>query len=459
MIASFLLANGIGVVSAESLLIRNSFKIKFIIAVLRLIYEQSNDIVLEEVRMFLKINDNYELVKLTAMLKELAVLPVYDLCESIIRKFGLNSTTDPYIQFFLDVVLKFSIKTSHSAVDFLDYWKKNNKKFSISVPEALNAVKVLTIHKAKGLQFPVVILPFAQESRSNTKTYLWVDLDKTVAPGLETAILRSDKDMEATVYEPHFRDEQEKSMLDLLNLLYVAMTRPEEQLYILTSFVTVKSDSLDSLPKFFTHFLQVKGLFEAEKSCYEFGIRTHHLPKKDKVILEPIVLNEFISSDWKGKVNIRYRAPQSWDAESAVSKTDWGNRIHTILSYLISAQDIPQVLDRAITTGLIESKDYDHVADLLMRIVQHQQLKDCYDGQFKIKTEPEILVPGGTFYRPDRVVVINNSIIIIDYKSGTYRPEHARQLSTYSGYMAAMGYENIKCLLVYLEPVIKVIEV
>ena len=458
-IAGFLLANGIDVVSTESLLIRNSLKIRFIIAILRMLFEPPNEIVREEVRLFLQTNGLAELDQPFRIFEKLSVLPIYDLCETIVRRFGLNQSADPYLQFFLDVVLKFASKTSHNAIDFLEFWAKNSQKFSISVPEELDAVKVMTIHKAKGLQFPLVILPFAQEYRKNTKTYLWVDLDETVAPGLETAIIRSDKEMEETVYRGLYEDEQEKSMLDLINVLYVAMTRPEEQLYILTSDPPAQYETLDSLPKFFEHFLKTENLYTQEQSRYEFGVCIDHLDVKHKEKLEVIVLNEFISSDWRKKINIRTRAPHSWDPDNPVRKTDLGIRLHTILSWIKTIGDISEALRRAVTTGLMEVAEVERLSATLLSVIQHPDLEECFSVKVKIKTEPEILLPQGTFYRPDRVAIIDGKVIIVDYKTGKQRPEHAMQLIKYAGYVTEIGYKTIKCLLVYLEPEVKVIEI
>lgn len=456
-IAGFLLANGVDVVSAESLLIRNSLKIRFIISFLRLLYEPPNEIVREEVRLYLQSRQHNELDQPGKVFENLTVLPIYDLCETIIRRFDLSQSADPYLQFFLDVVLKFSAKTSYNAIDFLEFWEKNSARFSITVPEELDAVKVMTIHKAKGLQFPIVILPFAQEYRKNTKTYLWVELDESVAPGLETAILRSDKDMEATVYKDLYQDEQEKSMLDLLNILYVAMTRPEERLFILTSLPPAQSEAVDSLPKFFGYFLKAEGLFAEEQRQYEFGTLTDHSEANQKEKPEALVLNEFISSDWQKKINIRTSAPHSWDADNPLRNADFGNRIHKILSWIKTADDISTAIERAEITGLIESTDVERISKTLLSVIHHPDLADCFLKQAKIKTEPEILLPHGIFYRPDRVVIIQNAVIIIDYKTGSQRPEHALQLNQYAGYIAEMGYNNIKCLLVYLEPEVKVI--
>ncbi len=458
-IARFLIEQGVDVVSAESLLLSNSPKVRFLIAYLKFLFEPRNDIVIAEIRQFLRHAEIVTDSKWEQGRDEFSVLPVYDLCEALIRYYQLNSTLDPYLQFFLDAVLKFTVKISTGASEFLDWWDKNSAKLSIIVPEELNAVRVMTIHKAKGLEFPLVILPFAQETRKNTKSYLWVDLEPDVASGLETAILQSDKEMESTVYQNLFVDERQKSMLDLLNLLYVSMTRPEERLYILTKFPPKKQDEISSLPGFFQLFLQNENIWVEGQSQYEFGLSSGHVEKAARHTTETITRHKVISTDWRDKIKIRMRAPQMWDMENPVQQSQWGNRIHTLLSWITTGTDVPLVLDKGLLTGLISNAERENVEKILWSILSEPMLTRLFSDQVRVKTEAEILLPEGSFYRPDRIVFDNNQVTILDYKSGKPHVNHGEQLKKYAGYIAEMGYSNIRRALVYLEPKVKVVEV
>jgi hypothetical protein len=458
-IARFLLEQGVDVVSSESLLIANSPKVRFVIAFLRFLFEPRNDIVIAEIRMYLTQTCTKDLNNWQSMYDDLVLLPVYDLCEELIRKFNLNMKPDIYLQFFLDAVLKFSVKISTAAVEFIDWWEKNRNKLSIIVPEGVDAVRVMTIHKAKGLQFPMVILPFAQESRKNTKTYIWVDLDNTIAPGLETAILRSDKEMESTVYRPLFIDERQKSMLDLVNVLYVAMTRPEERLYILTKFPPKKKVEPDSLPSFFDFYLKNEGIWVEEQWLYAFGTKVPYVPKALSGELVTIQPENVISSDWRQKIEIRLRAPLMWDMDQPTMKSQWGNRIHTLLSWIKTGKDVSMALEKGTLTGLIEHGERDKMEKILLSVINNPQLERFFSDEVKVKTEAEILVPEGSFYRPDRVVFDGDSVTILDYKSGKRKESHADQLITYASYIAEMGCSQINRTLVYLDPEVQVVHV
>ena len=327
------------------------------------------------------------------------------------------------------------------------------------IPKELNAVRVMTIHKAKGLEFPLVILPFASESLKNTKTYLWVDLENDVASGLETAILRTTMDMESTVYKNLFEDERQKSMLDLLNLLYVSMTRPEERLFILTKFPPKKQKEISSLSTFFQYYLQQENIYVEGQSQYAFGLKTNHVEKIGKLKTTTITQHHVISTDWRKKIEIRMRAPQRWDIENPVQKSQWGSRIHTLLSWVTTGGDIPFVLEKASLTGLIDNSERENVEKILWSVISHPLLVKLFSDQVKVKMEAEILLPEGSFYRPDRVVFDLDRVTILDYKSGKPNDKHAEQLIKYSGYIEQMGYKNIHRVLVYLDPQVRVVKV
>ena len=458
-IARFLLEQGVSVVSSESLLIANSPKVRFIIAFLRFLFEPRNDIVIAEIRMYLDQNGARDEGRWLSGRDDLTILPVYDLCEELIRRYGLNTKPDIYLQFFLDAVLKFSVKISTGAAEFLNWWEKKRGDLSVVVPEGIDAIRVMTIHKAKGLQFPLVILPFAHEKRKITREYLWVDLDKHVAPGIDLTLLRSEQGMEKTVYAHLYRDEQEKSMLDLLNVLYVAMTRPEEQLYILTRVPPKKKMDPDSWPSFFELFLKNDGIWIEDQSVYEFGEKIAHTSRAVIDEISAIRLENVISSDWRNKIEIRLRAPQMWDIDLPVNKSQWGTRIHTLLSWVITGNDIPGALGKGILSGLIEQNDLTGVERLLWSVIRNPLLESFFGPDVKVKTEPEILIPEGSFYRPDRVVFDGNRVTILDYKSGKPRDSHADQIRTYAGYISGMGYSEVNCMLVYLEPEVQVVKV
>ncbi len=457
LVARHLIAAGIEVVSADSLLLVNSAGVRFLVSCMRYLFEPENDIVKTEISEYIRREIPEGTVARELGKERYEFLPVYDLCESLIRDFGLRTDNDPYLQFFLDAVLKFTIRVSPGSSEFLEWWDKNKLKHSITVPEELDAVRVITIHKAKGLEFPVVILPFAHDSRTNTREYLWVDLDDGMATGITSALVHTDSRLESTRYAGLLEEEKQKSMLDLVNLLYVATTRPEDRLYLLSRRPPAREEEIHSLPGFFRLFLKSVEAWEEGRSVYTFGSCTPVEKTGQQEFRETLRPDLSLSADWRDRILIRRRASEAWDLDNPAGKVGWGNRIHTLLSWLNTANDLDFVIARGMQAGLLDLSEREHASRILMTLISHPSLRSLYGDGITAKTETEILLRDGTFLRPDRVVFDGERVVVVDYKTGLPMPEHAAQMRRYAGCLRDMGYPGVETRLVYLEPEIRVV--
>jgi len=457
-VARFLLEQGIQVVSSDSLLLRNSPGVRFLISCLRFLFQPDNEVIREEIRSFLKgrTTADGELAEIPRGRYEF--LPLYDLSEGIIRDFGLGMETDPFLQFFLGAILRFTVQISTDPVEFLEWWDKNERKQSILVPEELDAVRVMSIHKSKGLEFPVVILAYADDTRKNTRQHLWVDLEEDVAPGLPAAILRTDSEMEGTVFQDILEEEKQKSMLDMVNLLYVALTRAEERLYILTRKPPAKADVIQSLPAFFRLFLQMEGVWTDEETHYVFGVPEAKMQSTETETVPAIRPDLPRTTEWRSRIRIRRRAAQGWNIDDPESSTHRGTRIHTLLSWLSHETLIQEVISKGLRSGLIGEEDRAEAERVLLSVVSHPDLRHLFREGVTVKAEAEILLPDGTFFRPDRVVFDGNRVVILDYKTGKAKPEHDRQMEQYCDCLRKMGHHQISSFLVYLEPKVRVVK-
>jgi ATP-dependent exoDNAse (exonuclease V) beta subunit len=265
--------------------------------------------------------------------------------------------------------------------------------------------------------------------------------------------------MESTVFKSLFVDERQKSMLDLLNLLYVSMTRSGERLYILTKFPSVKQEEISSLPGFFKLYLQQVNLWIEGLAQYSFGAKTVHLPKIAKAETRTIIQEDMISTDWRKKIELRMKAPLNWDMDEPAQNSQWGSTLHEVLSGIVTGNDIAFAIEKASLAGLIMNSDLGKVEKILLSVVSNPLLSRLFSDEVKVRTEVEILLPEGSFYRPDRVVFDKEFVTILDYKTGKPNSKHGDQLLKYAGYIGDMGYRNIKCLLVYLGDDLSVVEV
>lgn len=470
--ARFLLEQGISVVSSESLLLSSSEHVNLLLSLLRYLTDETNTIAAAEITRWLckhcytEKDLHKELVELTRTkkpellryyLKEkspetsfsyLSHLPVYEIIEKLVGLF-LGDQPDPYIQFFLDQVLNFSTKKGNNILDFLEWWEQNKHKFSIIVPETHNAVRILTIHKSKGLEFPVVIYPFANEKADLRNKLLWVDLNHDKVDGLPTAIVNSTAVLEETGHATEYIAEKNKTRMDVYNLLYVALTRPVNRLYILSEQLDPRYNSPDSIASLFKEFLKSTGQFEDSKTVYEFGEpATYH--SKQEVTGASLELSTFQSHDWRDRIAISRQSEQVWGVDTErEQKLKYGNLIHETLSRIKTASELPKALSFMQEEGFIKNKEAKELEGVLTSLLSQPQIAALFAEGQKVKTEADILLDDGSWLRPDRVIIEGNKIKLVDFKTGTEQEDHHQQLLKYEALLHQMGFSEVEKYLVY----------
>ncbi len=483
-IANYLTENGVEIISSETLLLKNSAKVNFIIDLLIYIQQQSDKEAKLEVLYFLYehlalVEDKHLFFKnsidlpVAAFFKKLTdygvdfdyhqfiQLPFYESVEAIIRGFKLTKSSDAYLQFFLDEVLKFTQKKSDGIQGFLDLWEDKKEKLSIVVPEGKNAVQIMTIHKSKGLEFPVVIFPYDLDIYKEINPKVWYPIeDKSNYNDFESLLINYNKTLEQTgaLGTALYQEKRNELELDSFNLLYVTLTRAIEQLYIISE--TKKSaDEPRWYSQFFVHFLMAKGVFNEQQSSYEFG-QKQRVSHKTSSATSSYELETFISSPWQNHdINVAVNATLFWDPEKQESIA-FGNLIHEILSKIKTEDDVEEAVERYVNMGYIQKGDLAEIKRILYEVVRHSELESYFQQNNTVYNEREILTATKEIIIPDRLVLNEqNKATIIDYKTGKPDKKYHSQLNKYAEVISELNIEVKKKLLVYIGEVVSVEEV
>ena len=481
-IAQYLIENEISIVSKESLLLINSVEIQITEKMLRLICTE-NDFQ-TRVQLLVQLHQNQLLQNVTelhTLIQEVIQLPlyqffeslqpygvdfelskarsmsIYDLVEYIYRSLHLiRPEKNAYLQYFLDFCLAYSVRKGNFLLDFLMYWDEKKAKESIVTPDALNAVQIMTIHKSKGLQFPVVILPFADWDAFKEKNpKIWMPLDKEKFHNFENFYVDANKDLASDngIGAELIQQNLDQAQLDSLNLLYVATTRAEERLYIASNCDCNKTTGeTTTIFYYLKKLLEEKNIFQPDVLTYSFGNKIHTQKPKKEVNIQNI---QFHSTDWRTILEISKTAPLYWntDAESVV---EYGNTIHQLLSYIKYKDEIEKVIDNHIDTGLVASSEREILLQLVRQIVEHPSLNQYFERNQIVYNEREIAVKG-KLYRPDRINIQDKNVTIIDYKTGIKQEKYKRQLNDYAHAMQELGYTIKELILVYIHETIEVV--
>ena len=478
LIAGYLLERGINVISAESLLLSSSPNVNFLIACLSILNNPKDKISLTEITRYListgKTNEKDLNKVLTGQLSEtneiipvigipwqkLLNMPLYEMAEELIRFFKLGRPYDPYLQFFLDAIISFTNRNHGSLSEFLEWWQENKEKLSIVLSEGQEAVRILTIHKAKGLEFPVVLYPFADEKFIDSlKKRIWVDFIHEELPALKASLVDTSQKLQDTVFEKEYREEMEQAEFDTINLLYVAMTRPTDRLYLMSHLPSIPKDGIEkNIAQLFVSYLKKLELWQDGKYIYECGDGDIYPDQERDRPADSFKLDNMVSVPWRDRLLLSTNAPQVWNLESPGKNRDWGNLIHFLLAKIRYQDEVESQVELAQVQGLIDSKDVGLITGMIETILKHPILAPYYSKEWKVRNEADI-IDGGKAYRPDRLAFRNRDVVVIDYKTGRKEAKHTDQVNLYAKKLTQISYNVRGKYLVYIGEAIKVEEV
>jgi len=378
---------------------------------------------------------------------------LYEAVEVIISKFINPKNNNAYIQYFLDIVLERDLRNQAGISDFLDYWDKNSEKFSIPSPEGKNAVRIMTIHKSKGLEFPVVIMPFAEEDYSRKpKDKLWLNAEEADF-GLPKVLIDNSSSVEGfgEAASLVYNGKKQEELLDNINVLYVALTRAEEQLYVISGMNLSKKGEIptNNMAAFFINYLNEKGQFDVNKFQYEFGnpqklSAPTAISEEGKTI--PLVAEILDPKN----IKIAQRESLMWGTQQQQA-IEYGNVVHEILSFVKTKNDIGLAIVKAVENGLITDLQRDTVFETITEILEHPELQFYFAEDNKVLNEQTIIRKESGTVKPDRMVLRdNNEVMILDYKTGLHQNKYKLQLENYQHAIEQMGYKVSKKALVYI---------
>jgi len=481
-IANYLTQKNIAIVSSETLLIKKNKHVNFIINLVSFLKESKDNEakfnvleflyhhleIQEEKHDFIKNRIDLEPIDFFKTLENNQIFyafqnfyqsPFYESIEEIIRSFKLIKTSDAYVQFFLDFVFEYTQRKSQNELDFLEYWEQKKDTLSVVASNNKNAVQIMTIHKAKGLEFPVVIFPYDLDIYSQLNPTAWYDnLDKEKFNAFESLLVSASSSIEhAGIYGKKIYKKQQGALeLDNFNLLYVALTRAKEQLYIISE--KGKGNKMKFYSEFFIDFLKKTDKWDDALQVYEFGNKKR-LSKKEESTLEVEIQKEFISTSWQDhQINIVASSSLLWDTERG-DAIKFGNLIHEMMAEIVSEKEVERTVKQFVSKGLLGKEEEKEVAQIIYNIVNHKQLKTCFQEGKKVLNEREIITNDKQILIPDRLVFDKNNVTIIDYKTGKFEKKHLHQIESYASVLQKMDFEVYEKILVYIANEIEVLKV
>ncbi|SNR57780.1 UvrD-helicase domain-containing protein [Hymenobacter mucosus] len=412
--------------------------------------------------------------------RETGNLGLYELTERLIGLFGLldRAAERDYLFRFLDLTLEYSLRYGNNLNNFLAYWDQKKSNLSINAPAGRDAITITTVHKAKGLAYGVVLVPFADWPLTPYRgTLLWGQLpheqDKPVTEMPAVAVLPQTQALLHTPLSEQYTEELEKTFLEGLNMLYVAFTRPRHRLYVISrrakptkagkdGEAATATEPAKTVAELLHHYLLDTGQWQDEQLAYLLADAHGTVPgaKPDKpAATHDLPLTNLTSTPWEERLRLKRHANTVFDFDDQQEQREWNRKLHYALRRVKLATDTGRVAAQLVAEGLVSTKERPELLQKLHEVTEHSQMAHYFSEQVQAEAEREILV-GGTRkqdYKPDRIVFesapggVGRRVTLIDFKVPPPEPRHRQTLQRYGELFRQLGFAEVHCVLYYFD--------
>lgn len=442
-VAEHLLSKGYSVISDDSLDLKSSLIIRKIVSYLHSLCNNSDSL-------------NTYLSESLEIDSEREYHSLIDLVDGVIKDLSEKHPDDIkgqtlFIQSFMDDILEWTSIHGNDLRQYLKHWEES--KIAISSPNDPNAIRITTVHKSKGLAFPIVIFPFAEKVGLFKEDTLWCHLDSDAEMGesfdsiFPVVLGKSSGD---SFFSESLKKEMEMQRIDNLNIFYVCLTRARKEMHIIAKNPPKSLTDGKSSPNDLSQLLYLY----CEQKGYTFGspYRWNEASKKEEFEIEEFDAEYETYGMNPEACSKRFVASSdAWDyfSEEGIgqSKRLRGIEQHALLSKIRTSDDAQEVL-RSIEPQTREL--------LLERISAHSE---WFSPELKILNEVAIIDSFGNTNRPDRVLVDEEGrVTVIDFKFGEEDEKYSGQLRRYMRLFREMGYGEVSGYIWYV-PSDKIIQV
>lgn len=371
---------------------------------------------------------------------------LYNFIEYYINEFSIEHKETDFLLNFLEMLFNFTQNAGASTKEFLKYWDEEASTYTIQASENIDAIQIMTIHKAKGLEFPVVFIPMMNKNRDSEFSNWFETDEKSVLKSVNINQFNKNLEVYDEGIEKFNHENSYKNLVDRLCLQYVATTRPVEQLFFYLQKQNKTSNNLEIL-----EFIQSKNLQDLD----EFDLYETHTEmlkkqishKKSEFKTENI---QTLRNEHENTSSIKIATP-SKNYQVRNEKVRIGLFVHELLSKINTEKDIDKVLETYVLEGQITLEEKENIKDDLKKII-HQYSK-FFDEKWKVINEKDIMISErgiSRIYRPDRILKGDEGYIIVDFKTGMETEKNDKQIETYKSVLENLGMKVIKTQLIYI---------
>ena len=356
-------------------------------------------------------------------------------------RFPFLAINDVFTLGFLDEVFDFSLREQADISSFIRYWEQQLKQKTIVQNQSDHSIKLMTIHQAKGLEFPIVFFPYADRPiHPRTKDKIWLDTSRFLGEDFPMAWVNQSERLNNYGTEgilAHQRKLVEEE-IDAWNVFYVATTRASEQLFM---YAAEEQINKNTYAAFLAEFVDYKG----DEYSFEWGTKEG---KQDATLNQehsPTAPIPFSIYPYEEKLMLQRKT--SKEREQA---RRYGIKIHEAISKIHYADELENTLEEAAFRGEITSEEKASMFICFDQLINTSIIAPYFSRSYTVLNEQAILVPETKILRPDRIVYNSQEAVVIDYKTGVKNENHQLQIQDYAQHIAAIFKRPVTAYLVYM---------
>jgi ATP-dependent helicase/nuclease subunit A len=399
-------------------------------------------------------------------------LPLFTLAAKIVNAFGLDKIAGElvYLEAFLDLALQYGKDETGGIQSFLDWWKISGSEKTITLPEGQDSITILTIHKAKGLEFHMVLVPFCDWEivpQGNKAPYLWCRPDREPFNLLDLVLVRYGKELQRSIFSEAYYKEMLYTSVDNLNLLYVAFTRAVNSLIVFCPYtpdlkrpynsvssllqgVIEKPPMLDSID--LKKYINITENWDPENRVFEYDTLNKFKNDDSEISSLKKELSFFRLEGGDKRLKLRIHSEGYFDLynNETTARIGYGRLLHELFENITTMADIKPSLQKMISGGKVDSRTADEYQEVIYQLLAPEPYKSWFSGDWKVLNERDILRGDENRHRPDRIMMKENEVVLLDYKTGFKSDRYNSQVKGYIKDFERMGYKNLKGYLWYL---------
>lgn len=375
---------------------------------------------------------------------------IFSLIQQFLRACKIDELQNAYVHQLLDLAANYDLHNGPDLMNFLQYYDSSGYKTNVQLPENEHSIKVMTAHKSKGLEFPVVIIPSLRFDVKSPKGKAL--LFESGSHFIQSTLRKSDSILPAV--EPYMLQEKDAEVMDHINLLYVAFTRPVDRLYFMGTLSRydqpLQKNIFENLSALWPETVQEDGCL---KGSVGFAPEVQHEVAERDLPFTPVSLNDFL---WFPYISI---LPEDETAENELTRQRrFGKQFHAILELSNSLAEVSAAIERGLLKGTIDHEFREALTEQATRLFSNADYAGLLEGGTQLD-EQTLLIDTKTRLRPDKIILHENRTIVIDFKTGERKAEHRTQVAQYAFALELMDFPAVECWIYYvLEDVLVKVE-